>query len=202
MKLYIVLPINQLKKLIKISIFIFICLPGVTLGQSIDSIKIDYNFIDSYPQNASVHLNDEFIGKTPLFFEWKDSLFPKSIKINLAGFSEQTEIISGGQLMNKKYILAPNGKHMVINGVKEDKLPYFKEPRKVVPIVISSIITAGSGFAAFYFKSLASNNRKDYEDFGNADSLDKKKKYDLLGGVSLVVLQLGFGALMYFLFLD
>ncbi|MEO8512173.1 MAG: hypothetical protein ABI543_01305 [Ignavibacteria bacterium] len=191
-----------MKKLIKILIFIVVIFPAVMFGQSADSIKIDYNYIDSYPQNASVNLNDEFIGKTPLFFVWKDSLFPKTLKINLGGFSEQTEIITTNGLLNRKYTLSPNGKHMVINGVKEDKLPYFKEPRKIVPIVISSIVTAGSGFAAFYFKSLASDNRKDYDVFGDPASLDKEKKYNLLGSISLAALQLGFGALMYFLFID
>lgn len=177
-------------------------IPFVFYGQSADSIKIDYNFIDSYPQNAVIQINDMFIGNTPLFFEWKDSTFPKTLKITMNGFLEQTEIINNIQLLNKKYNLTSTGKHSILNTVKENKQTYFKEPRKVVPLVISSIITAGSGIAAFYFKSLASDNRKDYEDFGEQSSIDKKNKYDLLGGVSLVALQLGFGALIYFLFID
>ncbi len=208
MKLYIVLPISQLKRLNKISALILIVIPFVFYGQSADSIKterpvrIDYNFIDSYPQNAVIQINDMFIGNTPLFFEWKDSTFPKTIKITKHGFSEQTEIINNIQLLNKKFNLTSTGKHSIINTVVENKQTYFKEPRKVVPIVISSIITAGSGIAAFYFKSLASDNRKYYEEFQDESFLDKKNKYDILGGVSLVALQLGFGALLYFLFID
>lgn len=202
MKLFIVLQIKTLKKQIKIFISIFIICPFIIFGQNADSVKIDYNFIDSYPQNAEVNVNDVFIGNTPVFFQWSDSTFPKTIKITMNGFNEQSEIISNIGLINRKYILLPKGKHLLTDVVKEDKQTYFKEPRKVFPLVVSSIITAGSGIAAFYFKSLASDNRKHFETFGDNESLDNKKKYDLLGGVSLVALQLGFGALMYFLFLD
>ncbi len=203
MKLFIVLQIKPLKKPIKILIYLIIFCPLIICGQSYDSTKIDYNFIDSYPQNASVTMNETFIGNTPLFFQYGDSTFPKSLKITLKGYIEQSEVINSNELINMKYILIPNSsRRNELNVVKEDKLPYFKEPRKVVPIVVSSIITAASGIGAFYFKSLASDNRKHYETFGDNESLDNKKKYDLLGGVSLVALQLGFGALMYFLFLD
>lgn len=202
MKLFIVLQIKTLKKQIKIFISIFIICPFIIFGQNSDSVKIDYNFIDSYPQNAEVKVNDVFIGNSPVFFQWSDSTFPKTIKINMDGFSEQTEVINSNSLINKKYTLVPKGKRLLTDIVKEDKQTYFKEPRKVFPLVVSSIITAGSGIAAFYFKSLASDNRKHFETFGDNESLDNKKKYDLLGGVSLVALQLGFGALMYFLFLD
>jgi hypothetical protein len=177
-------------------------LPFILYGQNSDSVKIDYNFIDSYPQNANVLLDDELIGNTPLFFVWPDSLFPKKLTISLKGFKEESTAIYDNQLLNKKYILLPIGKHSIQNSVKENKQTYFREPRKVAPIVISSLVTAGSGFAAFYFKSLASENRKEYEEFGDQSSLDRKEKYDLLGGVSLVAFQLGFGALIYFLILD
>lgn len=176
--------------------------PVILLGQSSDSVMINYNYIDSYPQNAEVKLDSEFIGRTPIYFQWADSTFPKSIKISLQGYNEETLIINSTELINKKFILVPIKKRTLINIVKEDKLPYFKEPRKVVPIVLSSVFTAASGVAAFYFKSLASDNRKHYETFGDSESLDNKKKYDLLGGISIVALQVGFGALMYFLFLD
>lgn len=202
MKLFIVLQIRPLKKQIKIFLYIFIFCPLIIYGQDADSLKIDYNFIDSYPQNAEVKVNGVFIGNTPVFFQWSDSTFPKTIKINMDGFSEQSEVINSNSLINKKYTLVPKGKRLLTDIVKEDKQTYFKEPRKVFPLVVSSIITAGSGIAAFYFKSLASDNRKHFETFGDNESLDNKKKYDLLGGVSLVALQLGFGALMYFLFLD
>ena len=94
MKLFIVLQIKTLKKQIKIFISIFIICPFIIFGQNADSVKIDYNFIDSYPQNAEVNVNDVFIGNTPVFFQWSDSTFPKTVKITMNGFNEQSEIIS------------------------------------------------------------------------------------------------------------
>ncbi len=202
MKLYIVLPISQLKRLNKILICIILLIPFRFYGQEADSIKINYNFIDSNPQNVSVFVNEKYIGNTPLFFEWKDSTLPKTIKIELKGYSGQSENISSYQLINKKYILVSRGNLSIVNIINEDKQTYFNSPRKIVPIVISSIITAGGGIAAYYFKSLASDNQKLFDDFGDAGALDKKKKYDVLGGVSLVVFQAGLGVLLYYLLID
>lgn len=180
----------------------FLLIPFIFYGQEADSNKINYNFIDSYPQDAAVFLNEVHIGNTPLFFVWKDSTLPKTFKIERKGYSGQSENISDYQLISRKYILRSTGKHSVLNLVNEDKQTYFNSPRKVVPIVISSLITAGSGIAAYYFKSLASDNQKLYDNYGDAGALEKKEKYNLLGSVSLVVFQVGLGALLYYLLID
>lgn len=197
----------MLKRNIKKIICLIVLLPALSFAQDsvsvyADSVEIDYNFIDSYPQNASVYLNDEHIGNTPLFFMWKDSTFPKQLKINLKGFPEISEIIQSNKTLKMKYNLNPVNSKLINDIVKEDKEPYFKTKRKVVPIVLSSILAAGSGIAAFYFKSQASENQKNYDIFGDPAELEKKKDNNLLGGISIVAFQIGFGALMYFLFLD
>jgi len=197
----------MLKKNIKILIYLLVLLPVLSYGQDSasvysDSVKIDYNFIDSYPQNASVFINDEHIGNTPLFFTWKDSTSPKQLRLNLKGFPEISEMIQSNKTLKMKYNLNPVNSKLINDIVKEDKEPYFKTKRKVVPIVLSSILTAGSGIAAFYFKSQASENQKNYDIYGDRAELDKKKDNNLLGGISIVAFQLGFGALMYFLFID
>ena len=104
--------------------------------------------------------------------------------------------------MNRTISLNPTGKTKLLSQVKEGKNTYFAKPRKIVPIVLSSLVALGSGAAAFYYKKLASDNREKFELDGDQDALDKKGKYDVLSGVSLVVFQIGFGALMYYLFLD
>ena len=197
----------MLKRNIKILAFLILIVPFTGYCQDSilvypDSVQIEYNFIDSSPQNASVFVNEEHIGNTPLFFVWKDSAFPKQLKISMKGFPEITETIQNSKLLKMKYSLNPISGKMINEIVKEDKEPYFKTKRKVVPIVLSSIITAGSGIAAFYFKSQASENQKNYDIYGDPAELDKKRNNNLLGGISIAMLQAGFGALMYFLFLD
>lgn len=188
---------------IKIIITLAVILSGYNLlSQEVDSLRINYNYLNSIPQNAEVYVNDELMGNTPLFFQWKDSTTPKTITVKLKGYSDYTEHMPGNQLINTTFKLIPLKGTGLINPVKEDKATYFNKPRKVVPIVLSSIVAAGAGFSAFYFKSLAIDNRDYYDQYGDPAALDKKKKYDIISGVSLALFQVGLGALFYFLFID
>lgn len=180
----------------------FLFISAYVYSQNADSVTINYNFIDSYPQNADVFIGNEKIGNTPLYFTWSDSLFPKSVKISIRGFKEESFTAEKPEIIKRKFNLKPDKPGFVYDPVKENKPQYFKTPRKVFPVVVSSLLTAASGIGSFYFKSLASDNKKEYEFTGDPSALDRQKQYDLLGGVSIVALQLGFGALMYFLFID
>lgn len=201
MKLFIVLPVKMLKRNFKVLLILFI-FPVLNYAQEIDSALINYNFINSSPQNAEVFVNDKRIGSTPLYFMWADSLLPKILKVKLKGYLEESETVTGNEVYSRNFLLKPNGGYLISNPVKEDKQTYFKEPRKVFPIVISSVVTAVSGVAAYYFKSKASENQKNYDIYGDPAELDKKRDNNLLGNLSIIALQAGFGALMYFLFLD
>lgn len=167
-----------------------------------DSLRINYNHVNSLPQNAEVYINDEFIGNTPGFFVWQDSVFPKQLKIKMKGYADYTETITGFGFINKTYTLVSLSGSNKLPLVKEDKSTYFNKPRKVIPLVFSALVTAGAGAAAYYFKHLAIENRDFYDEFGDPSALDRKKKYDIISGVSLAAFQLGLGALIYFLFID
>lgn len=181
-------------------LFLVICVS--LYAQQNDSLTINYNYINSSPQNAEVFLNEENIGSTPLFFMWKDSLYPKQIKIRLKGFAEYTETLYESGKYEKTIPLIPLKSPLKINPVKEDKATYFNKPRKWIPIVLSSLVTAGGGAMAYYFKSLAIENRDLYDETGDPTALDRKKKYDVISGVSLALCQVGLASLLYFLFID
>jgi hypothetical protein len=167
-----------------------------------DSLAIDYNYINTYPQNAEVYANDVYIGSTPLFFKWQDSTFPKQVKIRLNGYAEYSDFVTDGSLMKKTYTLVPLTGNGRVDLVMKDKNTHFEKPRKIIPIVLSALVTAGAGAAAYYFKTLAIENRDHYDTFGDQESLDKKKEYDIISGVSLALFQVGMGALIYFLLID
>jgi hypothetical protein len=167
-----------------------------------DSSNTNYNLIDSYPQNANVYINDVFFGNTPLYFTWSDSLFPKRINLKYESFTDVNEVIEDYSIISRNYRLTGDFRSLNKNSISENKEPYFDKKRKIFPITLSALITAGSGFAAYYFKSLADDNSKDYDIYGDPASLDRKDKYNLIGGISIAVLQVGFGALIYFLFID
>jgi hypothetical protein len=200
---YIVLQAKKLKKRNKILIAAVVLFCSTRIfTQPIDSLKIDYNYINSSPQNAHVYLDDKLIGSTPLFYMWEDSLFPKSLMIKMKGYIDYTDNIPNSLLINKTYKLVPQKGNSVENPVKEDKSTYFSKPRKVIPIVISSLFAAGAGVSAYYFKTLSAENRDAYELYRDPAALDRKEKYDTYAAISIILFQAGLGILAYFLFVD
>jgi hypothetical protein len=203
MKLFIVLQI----KLLKLRTEIFFCFLALLCAVSIpaqtaDSLRLNYNYINSVPQNAFIFINNGFIGNTPLYFFWSDSTYPKQVKISSKGYADIIELVDSSAVINKTFTLIPlNGTHK-LNLVSEEKQLYFEKPRKIIPIIGSALISLGAGASAYHFKSLAIDNRDNYEVTGDPEALDKKKKYDLLSGISIVVFQAGLGALIYFLLID
>lgn len=205
MKLFIALQVRSLKRKNKILTFLVVIFCTFAINaQDADSLRIGYSYVNSFPQNAELYLNNENIGNTPLFFMISDSLKGSDlqIKLSLKGYSDCSETFIGNEKINRTYTLVPLPGTKLINPVKEDKKPYFERPRKLIPIVLSSLVTIGAGVSAFYFKNLATENRDNYDMYGDPSALDRKKKYDILSGVSLVVFQLGLGALVYYLLLE
>jgi hypothetical protein len=89
-----------------------------SFGQVNDSLRIGYNYINTTPQDAEVFLNDELIGRTPLFFIWQDSVFPKQMKIIKSGYIEFTEKINDPQKLYKEINLIPEQGKKPLNPVK------------------------------------------------------------------------------------
>jgi PEGA domain len=173
-----------------------------TSAQTVDSLKIGYNYINTVPQDAIVYINSEEIGRSPLFFVWQDSVFPKVLRISKNGYVDYTENVTDHGRYNKQFYLVPNPETKPINPVTEDKGPYFKSERKMVPIVLSSVTAIAAGISAFYFKSLAIENKEYFDETGDLQALDRRKKYDLYGGLCILVFQAGLGALLYYLLVD
>ncbi len=137
-----------------------------------------------------------------MYFNWKDSTFPKEISVKIAGNTAESETINEFTIIKRNYRLLNISKPLIDNTVDENRVIFFDKKKKLLPITLSALLTAGSGFAAYYFKSLAYDNGKEFDISGDPSALDRKDKYDLMGGISIAVLQVGFGALIYFLFID
>jgi len=194
-------------KIVKILSAIFIFLAVCTFAQTQDSLTIKYSFINSVPQNAKVFINDTYSGETPYRFtnEQIDTTKPLSIILKLEGYIDYSFNVSAGELpLNKTIMLVPLNKMSLKDGqtVVEDKSSYFKTPRKVIPIVVSSVISAGSGALSYYFKKLANERYGEYLATGNRDKFDETKKFDLYSGIFLAAFQVGLVGLLYFLLID
>ena len=178
-----------------------------TYAQSKDSLTIDYSYINTIPQNAGVFLNDSLAGETPFrFINYAfDSSKGLEITIKLEGYIDYSFNVTEADLpLNKIVNLVPVNKLTIRENkqVEVNDNNYFKSPRKVVPIVVSSVITAGSGVLSYYFKKLANDRYDEYLATGDQKKFDQTKKYDLYSGLFLAAFQIGFAALIYFLLID
>lgn len=178
-----------------------------SFAQNGDSLKIDYNYINSVPQNAEVYLNDKLSGETPFRFPKQsvDTLNSVTVTLKLKGYIDYSFNLPASDMpVNKTINLVPKNKLTVKDDskVEENTVNFFKTPRKIIPIVVTSVISAGSGVLSYYFKKLADENYDEYLATGNRDKFDKTKKYDVYSGVFLAAFQIGFAALIYFLLID
>jgi hypothetical protein len=195
------------KNLISTIIFLLCIAAAEMCAQDKDSLTIDYNYINSIPQNASVYLNDSLAGETP--FRFINHAFDSStglvITIKLEGYFDYSFNVAKEDLpLNKIIKLIPMNKLSLKNNspVRENNNDFFKSPRKVVPIVVTSVITAGSGVLSYYFKKIANDRYDEYLATGNQKKFDETKKYDLYSGLCLAAFQIGLAVFIYFLLVD
>lgn len=184
-------------------LFLFLISVSYSSSQEMDSLIIPYAIIDSYPQNADVFINDSFEGKTPYRILIKDET-PVNVKIKLKGYLDYTLTLNKGDKTKTAQLIRDAGSKFTADKklVDLNGIHYFTKPRKVLPILLSALLSAGAGFAAYYYKSLSIDKQDEYDITGDPHALDNKSKYDVLCGVSMGVFQVSFAALLYFLFKD
>lgn len=197
----------QKNKIIIALAFLMYCSALKTYAQNEDSLKIDYNYINSIPQNAGVYMNDSLAGETPFRFinPSIDTVKGLVITVKLEGYFDYSFNVTSADLpLDKTINLVPVNKLSLKenNPVEINNNDYFKSPRKIVPIVVSSVITAGSGVLSYYFKKLANDRYDEYLATGDQRKFDQTKKYDLYSGLFLAAFQIGFAVLIYFLLID
>lgn len=197
----------QKNKIIIALAFLMYCSALKTYAQNKDSLTIDYNYINSIPQNAKVYMNDSLAGETPFRFinPSIDTVRGLVITIKLKGYFDYSFNVTSADLpLDKTINLVPVNKLSLKenNLVEINNNDYFKSPRKIVPIVVSSVITAGSGVLSYYFKKLANDRYDEYLATGDQRKFDQTKKYDLYSGLFLAAFQIGFAVLIYFLLID
>ncbi len=174
-----------------------------SFAQQNDSLRVPYTLINSVPQNADIFINGDLKGETPFRFIKKDSA-EADVTLKLKGYLDYSFRLSGSNLPQSKDVtlVSRPGADKNIALVNENGIKYFNKPRKWGFVALGGLVTAVSGIAAYYYKTLSIERNDDYYLTGNSDDLTKKSKYDLIGGISVGVLQLGLATMLYFLFGD
>lgn len=189
----------------KLLAVILILLSGLrySAAQDNDSLVIRYNYINTIPQNANIYLNGNLIGQSPLYFVIDSAVVNREFLISLDGYADyEYTPDETDELINKTFTLISLKGYVKKDIVLKDKSFAFEKPFKIVPVIISSAVTVSSAIVAYYFKSLAIQKGDDFELTGDPALLDKKKKYDVISGISLAVFQAGLFSLIYFHFID
>ena len=149
-------------------------------------VNLNFNFkkkiyLETNPSNAYVYKNDSLIGYTPLFL---NSDF-NSLKLERADYQNKkitADDVKTVNFINLNYIGKPNGKSF-----------YEKD---IFKILVGSIVILGGTTA--YFKLKADNRFSNYESTGEQNYLTETRKFDLISGISMGLLQINFGILIYY----
>lgn len=186
-------------------IVLLILIGSLSFSQEKDSLTINYNLINSIPQDAGIYFNGNYMGNTPYRFMFSpaDSANGIAVVLKMKGYVDFSfKVNKEDQPLNKTINLISAGKNSTVKDKKlviENKSSLFKSPRKLVPIALSSLVAGSGAILGFVFKSKANDLYDEYVNTGNRSKLDDTKKYDLYSGLSLAAFQVGFTALIYFL---
>jgi len=140
-------------------------------------------FVDSYPSDAKVSVNDSTIGYTPISF----SLSSSNILITKENYLPQ-------KLLSPKEINYVKLESNFIKGNKSFLETYLFET------LIGTAVAFGA--TAAYFKIKADNKYDEYIKFRDKSLLDQTEKLDLISGTAFGLLQINIGALIYFFLND
>ena len=175
------------------------CLPQQDTSKNADNLSKEYfYYINSSPFNASVLYNDSLIGITPLRFytinKLDGNLVFKKPGFKNFQFKLQYNNIENNISVNLEQINK-------FNLVEKERESHFKSKRNYSLIFGSGFITLVSAFTAIHFKNIANDSYDAYQNTSNQSDLDKSNRNDIYSGISLVVMQIAFAGLIYFLFI-
>lgn len=152
-------------------------------------MNINYTFsenkiLKTEPSNVAVYNNEKIIGYTPL------RLIKNYNKITLNKPGYESLTINSNEISDKMIKLE-------LKNTMEEKMFYEKN---IFGILIGSALLLGGTSA--YYKIQADNKFDEYKITGNPETLQQTRNYDLISGITLGVLQINFGLLIYYFLVD
>lgn len=162
--------------------------------------------LESEPTRAEVYVGDSLIGHTPqrIARSMLDSVrvcFPSRDAWDAQVLRPDTTALSAelGVLLLRfdagRMLLAPSLASAPVVGAAEERRSGMAFPR--TDVLLPGTIALGAGIAAVMLKQHADGLYDDYLRTRDESLLSQTKKYDIYAGVSLAILQVGLGYLMY-----
>jgi hypothetical protein len=148
-------------------------------------VILEYKFadkilLDTKPQNVYVFDSDSLIGFTPLLIDEGIN----SLVLRKPGYSEK--LVSNPEIQTG---IKPEMKFI---GQIKDESFYGSTLFK---LLVGTAIALGAATA--YYKLEADKYFDEYQTTGNPEAMEQTDKYDLISGITFVVLQIDFGFILY-----
>jgi len=161
-----------------------------------------FYFISTTPFNVKVFNNDSLLGETPLRF-YSDKMLKGFLNFNKKDYRDKVFDLSNYDFKTGLNLeLLPKGSETVNDLVYKDRSTQFKTKRPLLPIFGTALLTVGSGIFAINYKQSANIEYDNYLRTGNTTFLDNANNDDTVFTVSIILMQLALGGLIYFLFFD
>ncbi|MEO8209925.1 MAG: PEGA domain-containing protein [bacterium] len=161
-----------------------------------------YYYFDTNPFNASVFKNDSLMGLTPLRFFSQDELSGnlvikrknyKDFVFDLKNYNFET---------GENITLQSKGKESINDIVYKNRGTQFKTRRNLYTVIGMGAASIVGGYFAIKFKNKANTAYDNYVSTGNTAQLNESNSNDTYFVISLVLMQMAVGGLIYFLFFD
>lgn len=161
-----------------------------------------FYFINTSPFNVKVFNNDSLLGETPLRF-YSGKMLKGFLNFNKKDYKDKVFDLSSYDFKTGLNLeLIPKGSENVNDLVYKDRSTQFKTKRPLLPIFGTALLTVGSGIFAINYKQSANVEYDNYLRTGNTTFLDNANNDDTVFTVSIILMQLALGGLIYFLFFD
>lgn len=161
-----------------------------------------YYFINTNPFNAAVFRNDSLLGLTPLRFFSPDEL-TGNLLIKKKNYKDYVL-----DLKNYNYETGANidlhskGIEKINDVVYKNRGTQFKTRRNLFTVIGLGAAAVTGGYFAIKFKNKANTAYDNYVSTGNLVQLNESNSNDTYFVISVVLMQMAIGGLIYFLFFD
>lgn len=169
------------------------------------TINIDFEYFyyfNSNPFNTDIIRADTLFGKTPYRF-FSDEKFTGSFIFRKANFKDYVYDMNNYSFETGADIkLQPISKSGSDDIVYKNRSTQFKTKRNLPAILLLGAASIAGAYFAIDYKNSSNDAYSIYNQTGNRIKLDESNSDNTNFAISLVIMQLAIGGLIYFLFFD
>jgi hypothetical protein len=148
--------------------------------------------LSSEPYGATVRLRDSIAGQTPLDLSLQSE--KTFVTLSMDGFDDETVPLTGETREVHVLLHSRTGNPADANGYLS-----VEKSKSSFPLYVTTGATVVTGIAAAYWKIKADNYYHEYRLTGDASSLDRTRRLDVVSGIFLAASEFSLITLTYFL---